>query len=99
MNLNLDYRGFEDYLIKERMTQAKDGIQYIFKFENNHGASIMKHSWSDGYEDNLWELAVIDFIDDENNFEVNTRSELTRDVLGYLTDEEVKYYMGKIKDF
>ncbi len=52
-------------------------------FPNGFGASIVKHSWSYGCEDDLFEVAVL--------FEggICYRTPITNDVVGYLTDEDV----------
>ena len=36
------------------------GIQKIYRFKNNFGASVVKHPYSYGGEKDLWELAVIE---------------------------------------
>lgn len=67
------------------------GTQTIIKFENGWGASIVKHKFSLGYLDGLWELAVLNskgIIDYDNP--------LTNDVLGHLSDEEVNECLAKI---
>ena len=95
MNLNLNYEGFENNL-KERGPKH-DGVHYVFKFENGYGASVIKHYFSYGHERDLWELAVIRFYrDDEWDLEYDT--DITDDVLGYLTDERVRELLQKIKD-
>lgn len=98
MNLNLNYQGYEKYLfLEESVKFFETGIHYIFKFENNYGASIIKHDGSYGYKEDLWELAVIKFIN-EDEWELCYSTEITDDVIGYLTDEEVRNILGKIKE-
>ena len=48
----------------ETIHHSDGGIQKLYKFDNNYGASVVHHSYSYGNEDGLWELAVIEFIDD-----------------------------------
>lgn len=69
------------------------GIQYKAKFENGYGASIVRHSFSYGNEDGLWELAVIDR---DGNLSYSTP--ITDDVLGNLTEDEVNETLIKIKN-
>lgn len=95
MNLILNHEGFETYLIKTKPRNG--GIQYLFKFKNNYGASVVKHNYSYGHESDLWELAVIKFYD-EDEYDLNYDTDITNDVLGRLTDEEVKEYLKQIKD-
>lgn len=95
MNLNLNYEGFENYLKETR--ELFGGIQYLFKFKNNYGASVVKHDGSYGNKEDLWELAVIRF-DRYDKWCLNFDTEITDDVLGYLTDEDVRGYLKEISE-
>ena len=47
MNFNLNYEGFEDYLLKRTdLSDFRKGVHYLFKFPNNRGASVIKHTGS-----------------------------------------------------
>lgn len=97
MNLVLNHEGFENHLIKRR--ECYEGIQYIFRFENFYGASIIKHGGSYGHRDDLWELAVIRFENDDNDsWNLNYDTSITDDVIGRLTDEEVRDLLRQIKE-
>lgn len=87
----LNYEGYEKYLIKEG-GNFFGGLAYEFKFENNYGASIIKHNFSYGNEDDLFELAVL------YDSKITYSTEITGDVLGYLTNDDVMYYLSEIKD-
>lgn len=54
---------------------------------NGYGASIIRHFGSYGFEEGLWELAVISNIRGDS-FELNYDTDITQDVEGYLTCEE-----------
>lgn len=95
MNLDLNYEGFENYL-KERRN-CYGGVQYIFKFENNYGASIVKHNGSYGHRKDLWELGVIYYRDD-GIWNLVYDTPITEDVEGNLTDDEVRKLLKKIKE-
>lgn len=100
MNLELNYEGFEQYLL--RKTKLCSGIQYLFKFPNFYGASVIKHYGSFGNRNDFWELAVIYFDEDNNDngneiFSISYDTPITDYVLGYLTDEEVRNYLKQIK--
>lgn len=69
------------------------GIQYKFKAENGYGASIVRHSFSYGNENGLWELAVID-----KDGRISYDTPITDDVLGRLTEEEVNSTLVKISE-
>ena len=103
-NLNLNYEGFEEYLVERKdrsMTnlrfEKEPGVMYVFRFENNYGASIIKLFGSYGYEENLWELAVIQF-DEDNEYDITYDTPITKDVEGRLTDEDVRNLLARIKE-
>lgn len=74
-------------------------MSFIFRFENNYGASVVKHKYSYGHEEDLWELAVIEFTDESNKeWHITYDTPITEDVVGYLKDEDVRELLGKIKD-
>lgn len=93
MNLNLNYEGFENYLLKE--VERRGGIQYVFKFENNYGASVIKNPGSYGYGMDLWELGVLWFTGEY--YDLHYGTDITDDVLGYLTNEEVLEILKRIQ--
>ena len=95
MNLYLNYEGFGDQLIVRR--ELNGGIQYIFRFNNNYGASVVKHSGSYGYEADLWELAVLEFNGSGIwDWDLTYDTEITDDVLGWLNDMVVYEVLSKI---
>ncbi len=87
----LKYEGFEQYLVSGR-DNFFGGLSYEFRFENNYGASVIKHKFSYGNEDDLFELAVL------YDGKITYSTEITGDVLGYLTDEDVLFYLSEIRD-
>lgn len=93
MNLNLNYEEFKDNLLKRRQTY--DGVQYLFRFPNDYGASIIKHFGSYGSSEDLWELAVIYFEGEEWGLTYDT--EITGDVVGNLTDQDVLELLRRIQ--
>ena len=99
MNFNLNYEGFEDYLLKRTvLDDHRKGVQYMFKFPNRYGASVIKHTWSYGYEGDLWELGVIRFGTDDNVWGLVYDTEITDDVIGFLTDDDVRDLLKRIKE-
>ena len=132
-NLNLNYEGFEEYLIERTDSSTRvclrkqPGVQYVFRFENNYGASVIKRLGSYGYDQDLWDLAVIRFgkydelcieyfenhdcdeeleesdEDDEDEDEDDVYilaydTPITEDILGHLTDEDVRNLLARIKE-
>jgi hypothetical protein len=60
-----------------------EGWQYVFKFENNYGASVVQHAFSYGHESGQWEIAVL------KDGELTYETPITQDVLGWQTQEQV----------
>jgi hypothetical protein len=60
------------------------GFHLIYRFENNHGASVVRFFGSLGYDKGLWELAEIVFHSEDND-----DWSLIYDVQGFLTWAEV----------
>jgi hypothetical protein len=93
----LNYEGYEKYL--SMVGRRLGGIQYTFRFPNNYGASVIKHLSSYGHEDDLWELAVIKYDDALSvKWKLVYDTGVTEDVEGWLSDEQVRTYLGKIKE-
>ena len=89
----LNYKKYKNYLEKPSFDKG----QWLFKFENNYGASVIKRYGSYGYEKDKFELAVVKF--NENNiFSLCYDTEITDDVMGYLSNEEVLEILEKIKN-
>jgi len=69
--------------------------QYIYKFPNNYGASVIRGYGTFGSKEGLFELAVLRW--KGNTSELCYETEITDDVLGYLNDEEVAKTLDEIK--
>lgn len=95
MHLKID-KDLKKYLI---VRQEKNcGIQYIFAFNNNYGASIIKNPYTYGNERDLWEVATLKYLGDISNYDL-FYSELTNfDVLGYLDDKQVNKFLRCVKN-
>ena len=96
--MNLNYEGFEQNLVRHNEPDwFSKKTQYVFKFDNGYGASVIKGEYTYGHEDDQWELAVIIF-DEYDNYELCYTTEITNDVIGWLSDEEVRNTLQKIKN-
>lgn len=73
------------------------GTQVVHRFENNFGASVVRHNFSYGGEEGLFELAVLTFADETNDYELTYNTEITDDVLGHLTEADVAELLTKIE--
>jgi hypothetical protein len=69
------------------------GIIHKYKFPNGYGASVVKHEYSYGGTDGLWELAVLDSED-----EITYHTPITQDVIGHLSWDNVEKYLQEIKE-
>lgn len=96
----LNYKGYEEYLLhfmRERRAGRGD-MQYIFKFPNGYGASVIKAFGSYGYEQDFWEVAMIKF-NDAGVWELVGSNEIMDDVEGYCPDSRVRILLGYIKEY
>ena len=87
-----------------------DGTQRLYHFENNFGASVIRHSGSYGGNDGLYELAVIIWDPKDNITLVETdrykritgwticySTAITNDVIGYLEEDQVNTILSFIE--
>jgi len=68
------------------------GVQHIYGFPNGYGASVVKHDFSYGGKDGLWELAVLD-----SDGALCYHTPITHDVIGYLSWPYVEGILQEIK--
>ena len=93
MNLELNCKEFESYIVDN--CKELGGVQYIFRFPNDYGASVVKNMFSYGHQKDLWELGVVIFDGDVPSLTYNTK--ITDDVCGNLTDEDVAKLLKEIR--
>lgn len=85
---------FQLYLHKK--IKGEGSVQYLFRFENGYGASVVKHLGSYGRNQDLWELAVICWPDAGDMFKLNYDTSITMDVVGWLKDDDVNSLLERI---
>jgi hypothetical protein len=73
-----------------------NGVHAVTKFENNYGASVVKHDYSYGGKIGLYELAVIKY-DEDGEWDLCYDTPITDDVLGYLSEFEITEYLIQIE--
>jgi hypothetical protein len=69
-----------------------DGVQAKMMFENGFGTSVIKSSFSYGGKNGLYEVAVLD-----TDGEITYETDVTDDVIGHLTPEQVTEIMEQIQ--
>ena len=77
-----------EFMVMDGFQEKKkilDGDQWLFKYDNGYGASVVQHSGSYGGQDGLYEIAVLD-----SSGEMSYTTPITDDVIGYA--DEVKLY-------
>ena len=95
MTTTLKHDGFGHYLMAKTTHTSRQHVQYIFRFENDYGASVVKGMGTYGHELDLWELGVITF--DGCDWHLTYDTPITEDVIGYLTDEQVMDILKQIQ--
>lgn len=75
------------------------GFQYIYRFANNYGASLVRTPFSYGGARGLFELAVLKFNGSgPMDWDLCFDTEITGDVIGNLAVEDVFPILLNIKD-
>ena len=73
-----------------------DGVQAKHFFDNGYGISVVKFKGSYGYEEGLYESAVLKGT--EENWDICYDTPITSDVLGHQTEEEVEVLLYEIEN-
>jgi hypothetical protein len=81
---------FKDLQFKQH--RELNGVVARITFDNGYGASVVKHEFSYGGKDGLYELAVLD-----SNGDLTYDTPITDDVIGYLREIDVTDVMEKIQ--
>ena len=76
-------------------SECYGGVQKLYRFANNYGASVVRHAYSYGSESGLWELAVLKYDGVKSSIVYDTP--VTSDVEGFLTEEKVDALLEQIE--
>jgi len=78
------------------------GLQHLYYMDNSYGASVVKNKFSKGKRNNLWELAVIYWLD--NPLHVKNAAwcfvydtEITDTTIGNLLEEDIIIILKQIE--
>ena len=69
----------ENYIIEDRSNEL--GKQFIYRFPNGYGASVIKSAISYGGDEGLWEVGVLKF--QSNGPYLDYTTPITNDVIGF----------------
>lgn len=87
---------FDDLKFEPRF--FRPGVKACVFFENGYGASIIKGLGTYGYEDGLYELAVLHKNEaDPDGYDLVYDTPITDDVLGGLAENEVTEVLAQIE--
>ena len=95
---------FKDFVIRradwnKSSNPDRKGIQYRICFPKvGYGASVIKLPGSYGYENDLWELALLSDPNGDGNWNLEYTKLVNDDVLGNLTDNEVNKVLKFISE-
>jgi len=90
---NKDITEFNQLRFIEIEGWAGEGIRAVVEFQNGYGASIVRHSFSYGGKDGLYELAVLDYTGS-----ICYSTPITSDVLGHLSEQDVSDALKSISE-
>jgi hypothetical protein len=83
-------------LVKEQ--PCNGGTQKLYRFENGYGASVIRHPFSYGSREGLWELGLIIYLGEgEDDWELHYDIQDFPDVIGYLSNSDVEELLTTIK--
>jgi hypothetical protein len=88
-------RDFNQYIVD--LNAINHGMGVLFRFDNEYGISLVCHSFSYSNKNDEFEIAVIKFNSKDNNdWDIVYDTEVTNDVLGYQSKEEVIEIIQKV---
>ena len=79
-----------------KINHINGGIQELYFFDNGYGASVVKHSFSYGGPNGLWEIAVL--IGQLDGYDICYTTPIASDVIGHLTDRDVLEVLTQIEN-
>lgn len=102
MTLILNYEGFEHRLVEAYTNEKTDCGYYRFYFPNGYGASVLKQPGSVGYEQDLWQVRVLEYRADLERWVLSLMNPFTNHgcMIGRnCTDEQVRKFLKEIEEY
>jgi hypothetical protein len=87
---------FSDLNFQPHSNYPDSGIAARHFFPNGYGISVVRFPGSYGANEGLYELAVLQGLEDE--WEICYDTPITDDVMGYLTIEDVETVLTQVKE-
>lgn len=81
-----------------RQAFINGGAQNLYRFENGYGASVICNPRSHGGNMGLYEIAVIKFFGETDEYQLVYDTPITDDVIGYVPFDEIKNHLQEIKN-
>ncbi len=94
--MDLERTGLRFKVIEDRPMNG--GRQVVVQFGNGYGASVVRGPYTYGGSDGLFEVAVLLFDVETNDWHLPYATPVTDDVLGHLTEDEVARTLTEIHD-
>ena len=85
---------FSDLQFNPHPCYPANGVQAKYFFSNGYGVSVVKFPGSYGYGLGLYESAVLKGTEEES--EICYDTEITSDVIGHQSEEEVEVLLHKV---
>lgn len=86
--MNFTELNFQDHKIK-------DGIQATHFFPNGYGVSVVRFPGSYGFEDDLYEVAILQGTEDQ--WEITYDTPITDDVLGHRDEQDINIILEEVQ--
>jgi hypothetical protein len=88
---------FSDLEFKPHPHYKEDGVQAKHFFPNGYGVSVVRFPGSYGFQDGLYEVAIIKVTDDEDGFELCYDTPITDDVLGHRDETDIENILEEVQ--
>jgi hypothetical protein len=88
---------FSDLEFKSHPYYKEDGVQAKHFFPNGYGVSVVRFPGSYGFQDDLYEVAILKVTDDEDGFELCYDTPITEDVLGHQDETDINNILKEVQ--